>query len=429
MRTRSFLAFALPFLFACGSSVAEAPSELTTSCQDLGAQAVDYLARCGGDPSSAAHRQAYVDACVGIVTAPGAQLTVTDVDACTAQLAGACDLVGPSCFGYGGNLLYPNHDRPGTRAPGESCFTDVQCDSGYCGADFGACGACQEPRKLGESCAGANDLCVDGGAWCLAGSCAYPGSKLGEDCTTYGGGDCQESLFCKPLEPNGLEGKCAPPGGPGAACGQGLLCAVGFFCDGAACAAQAAIGGACADDTGCVTGAFCHAGSCSAPLPDGAVCDASSGCLSGACRAGTCHTLHTGLVEGADCSVDYCRPDLTCTDTQVCARPNYLPAGAKCLGTSEPSLCAPGLYCDYACAGGDCGPSVCVALPKAGEHCSSIATCADDATCTNFSSTDLNQGLCVKLGGVGEACPCTEELACVAGACAAFGAAVCDAAR
>ena len=401
MRTRSFLTFVLPFLFACGASVAEPSSDLIASCQKLGATSVDYLARCGGSTSSIAHEQAYVDTCVGIATAPGAQLAVADIDACTAQLASTCGVLGPSCFGYGGNLLYPNHDKPGTHKPGESCFADLQCDSGYCGAASDACGACQRPRRLGESCAGANDLCVDGGAWCSDGVCDYPGTKVGGDCTTYGGGDCQKSLFCKPAEPSGLQGKCA---------------------------LRAAIGGACTDDTGCVSGAFCEAGTCGALLADGAVCQTYPACLSSTCIAGACRTLHAGLVVGEDCSVDFCRLDLLCTDAHICAKRDYLPAGATCMGPSEPSSCAPGLYCDYACTNGDCQPGVCLAQPKAGAHCSSLGTCAADALCSGFSSTDLNKGLCQKLGGAGEACPCTEELACVAGACAAFGAAVCDAA-
>jgi hypothetical protein len=51
--------------------------------------------------------------------------------------------------------------------------------------------------------------------------------------------------------------------------------------------------------------------------------------------------------------------------------------------------------------------------------------CAHGNTCVGFAPIDHQTGVCTRLGEVGEPCPCPFELACVAGKCVAYGAAVC----
>jgi hypothetical protein len=297
----------------------------------------------------------------------------------------------PSCVGYGGNLLYPGHEKKGTLAPGEGCFADVQCDSGYCGGNiFETCSVCKRARAVGESCGETTDLCVEG--LCMGGTCQLTGKKLGEDCIDYAGGDCQSTLYCKRNDPAHIEGKCAPRGQAGASCGALNDCADVLSCQAGVCVLLAA---------------------------DGAGCSDNAMCSSSWCNGGTCTTKPTGLTEGEGCSVGFCRADLLCNQNQVCATPTYLPEGAACMSASFPEvMCEPGLFCD--------GAGVCRPDPQPGEFCTPFASCASGAVCVGFDAADLTKSLCVKRGSAGEACPCADELTCVSGVCVAYRACLCQ---
>jgi len=378
------------------------PADVVSACHDLFLRRVAFAARCTGPGASpaSAEEQAYVDTCAGIATAPGVTLTPQDIKACGEQMDASPCLGGgvfPSCAGYGGDLLYPEHDKKGTLAPGAACFAHVQCDSGYCDHGPGEkCGVCKRARAEGESCGDAMDVCAVGS--CSEGKCQTDGKKLGEECTTHGR-ECQPALYCELPDPMQLYGKCVARAEAGAPCEASDTCAEGLVCQAGVCAALAADGAACADD---------------------------AACSSYWCNGGTCAARPTGLTEGADCSVGYCRADLLCDESRVCAAPTYLPKGAACTSSDAPQIvCERGLYCRPDCAVYfGCLGSTCEPLPQPGEYCTPFGACASGAVCEGFDATDASKGRCVKLGmgRAGEACPCADALACVAGACVAYGA-------
>ncbi|MDI1431842.1 hypothetical protein [Polyangium sorediatum] len=381
----------------CGS--AEIPPDVVTACHDLFLRRVAFAERCTG-PSvqlSADDEQAYVDTCAGIATSPGVTLTSLDIKACADQMDASPCLGGgvfPLCVGYGGNLLYPEHDKKGSFPLGEVCFANVQCESGHCDHSvFETCGVCKRARANGESCTAATDLCVEGS--CQEGTCQPPGKKLGEECTSHGI-ECQLTLYCKPTDSGPSWGTCAPRGQAGASCDVNTYCAGELSCRGGVCTTLAADGAGCSDD---------------------------AMCASSWCNGGTCAPRPTGLTEGESCAVGFCRADLLCDESGVCTAPTYLPEGAACTNTSLPKIrCEQGLYCHQECSpGSGCQDGACRPYPQPGEPCTPLAACAAGARCTEFDITDPTKSLCVKWGSPGEACPCAYGLACVSGVCAAYG--------
>lgn len=378
------------------------PASLHEACGLLFTRRVDYDQRCTGRPLPPEDAQPFALSCVGVATAPGALLEIADITACADQLTGACALyvAYPDCIGYGPDMLYPNHDRHGSAPPGAPCFAQVQCDSGYCSALGEACGQCQRPRARGESCGEASDLCID--SRCITGVCELPGTHEGETCVDYGGGDCQSTLYCH-SEGDILMGVCTAHGQPGDACTQERECAAELYCDVSVCITRLADGEACAERPGA--------------------------CESGSCIDGVCRQRKAGLDVGEDCSSDYCRPDLICTD-DVCQPFYVIEEGGVCANSSlNGDGCVVGLYCDVPCEQGACGSEgVCRVPPGVGEPCSFLGRCADGATCVDLGYDDQHNqtGVCQARGAAGDPCPCGDLLACVNGQCAPYGAALCE---
>ncbi|HXI59883.1 MAG TPA: Dickkopf N-terminal cysteine-rich domain-containing protein [Polyangia bacterium] len=194
----------------------------------------------------------------------------------------------------------------GTLADGDGCFSDRQCQSGYCQywglcgvctaragagqpcADDNACptgmfcspsstgGICRAYSKLGQSCDGRYQRCEDGLS-CYAGGCV-PGRKEGDACQQAV--DCFnaiDSLYCGPSH------TCERPGvsDPGGPCG---------YRDG--------------KEIGCAGSAECKGlvnigdqGICAAPALDGDECE--YGCLPPA----RCVDRKCRVVTGDDCSL------------------------------------------------------------------------------------------------------------------------------
>ena len=360
-----------PFAAACGAvATPSGPSaDVTAACKDLFAHRLAYAARCTGPAASprAEDEPAHVASCVGVLAAPGVALTLADVASCAHDLGDAAPCLGsgvfPRCAGYGADMLFPAHDRRGTRAPGEACFAAVQCDSGYCGASYGRCGTCQRARAVGDVCGGGDDVCVLG--QCTAGTCQLPGQQLGEACVDYGT-PCQASLFCAAAR-DPLHGTCAPRT-------NGTLCGSAW----------------------CPSPLACVDGNCQGPLPQA-----------------------TGLPEGADCAAGSCRADLSCDERHVCRAVYVLPIGAACTVTGIPA-CAASSYCH---ADVHSGEGRCEALPRAGSPCTDFLLCAEGAECAGDGRGSPRT--CVAQGKVGEPCPCGDGLTCVGGACTAWGGAVC----
>jgi hypothetical protein len=133
-----------------------------------------------------------------------------------------------------------------------------------------------------------------------------------------------------------------------------------------------------------------------------------------------------GLHEGDDCSASsVCRDGLDC-DQGVCVPMKYVPEGAECKLDGS-GFCAPDHICDNpACTPGPCNePMHCTPAPKAGEPCGSYLECAEGHVCVDYSIQDGQRGTCAKLSGLGQPCPCNDDLVCHEGACAAWGDPVC----
>lgn len=370
--------FCVALFSACGgsvdrSAVSASADVFLAACENLHARRIAYSERCTGP--RAGEDDASVASCAGIVASPGVSLTPADLDACAAQVDAAPCLGGgvfPGCTGYAADLLYPNHARKGTLAPGQACFAGVQCDSAYCGAAYAQCGVCQRARRLGDTCdpPPSLDVCIMGE--CISGTCQLPGGRVGEECIGYGE-PCQAPLRCK--TEGSIHGVCLPRP-------PGVLCAADW---------------------------------CEAPL----VCGDGTRCQSPTPEP-------TGLGEGADCSRGFCRADLSCDGGNVCRAVYLLPSGARCQQDGRP-LCAHGLYCHAKCRLGVCGgDGECQAMPQPGEHCTPLAECAETATCSGFDPADETKGTCARLGKRGEACPCAgSELSCQGGTCQPYGPAIC----
>lgn len=378
------------------------PADVPEACALLFARRVDYDRRCTGAPFPAADARPFIDACVGFATAPGSELGVAEITACADQLGDACVFAStyPDCVGDGPDMLYPYHDLHGSGAPGAPCFAQVQCASGHCSAVGGSCGRCQRARAPGETCDGADDLCVD--ASCSAGVCELPGSKLGETCIDYGSGECQAPLYCH-NDGDVTQGVCKLRGQLGAACSQERECATDLLCDGDVCVARLADGAACGD------------------LP--------GACASGFCADGVCGVPEAGRGVGEPCALERCRNDLICQDN-VCQEFNTVEAGGACANSSQAGDgCVAGLYCQLDCEQGSCeGAGVCRVLPGVGETCGFLGDCDADATCVDFGFDDQHHqtGVCQRRGAAGDACPCGDFLACVNGRCTPYGAALCE---
>lgn len=188
-------------------------------------------------------------------------------------------------------------DIKGTRALGQPCLDNVQCESGFCPSEYG-CSTCQKPPESGVACA--NKQCAVGFA-CTSDNTCVTEAREGEACNATR--TCPTPLYC-------AGGICkAPPATPGAACGSdagapycddriALICSSGtsgtcltFSVSGA--------GGGCgvSVDAGsaqlCRLAAKCTSGSCAAPPLAGEPCDATKGpyctypdrCVNGTCLA------------------------------------------------------------------------------------------------------------------------------------------------
>jgi hypothetical protein len=412
-------ALVLPFLLACGSvesSTASGSSgaggsnaaALPAACEHLFANLAAYDKACGAAPAEFPDHKISVETCIGLVTAPGSLVKPSDFDACASRLgATPCD-DGASyyaCFGYGGDLIFPNHDVKGTRHVGESCVASLQCESGYCDG-LGGCGKCLAVARVGEACPAPQiDLCVD--SECREGICQLEGLREGESCANMKGVNCQQTLYCNKY---------------------------GASNDTAACVPLRTAGDACVSSGQCEQDLFCKASTCTPRLPLGAPCQSDgygyTGCKD-TCVKGVCSVWKLGLAENEDCSVGYCRRDLSCSNG-VCKDLHYLPQGAPCQAGEGVPACVAGLFCKAPCPPGGPCPSVgvCAALPKAGEACVNYSICAPEAVCEGVKPSENpsedQPGVCVKLGLEGEACPCAQAFTCAKEKCAPYSPALCE---
>ena len=129
----------------------------------------------------------------------------------------AKDTASWSCDEYYDHGYIRTCEPLGTLGTGEQCGTDRDCESGFCGAESGACGRCVKPLRDGDSCTKAPTHCASG-SWCAAGRCQQ-GRKVGESCAEV---PCAQGLAC-----NGAPGAqvCEKAALAGERCGEEQRCA------------------------------------------------------------------------------------------------------------------------------------------------------------------------------------------------------------
>lgn len=228
----------------------------------------------------------------------------------------------------------------GTRAPGETCTSGLDCMSdGYCPAT--ACSrVCTVRARAAGSCS--RDEECQTGLICVSGECAAP-AALGEPCSGHSKAVCALGASCVGSTPE-QAGRCAANadvqvGAAGEACTPGgTLCREGLSCaydgdTGFNCQEPVASGASChlALPTQCPRSEYCTApdvtteGRCS-PLPgDGEACVLGSECAGGhVCLADGDSVICTRLrdlgeacTQAAMCRSGRCSQD-HCAAPEVC---------------------------------------------------------------------------------------------------------------
>ncbi len=387
---------------ACGAMNGGGSADpITAACTRLVHVRNGFSTTCSAWGEPVLDDEATIATCVGIATAAGVTVTAGDIASCSAEVCAAgCQTGGlPSCVGNAQELLFPGFQKKGTLTAGEGCFTHLQCQSGVCSSGADGCGQCLTTKQAGEDCSGPLDVCVGYTVSCANGVCEPSGKKEGEACISYGGGDCQSTLFCETPDPQSIDGTCVP---------------------------RAKSGQACSAQDECAAGLFCKAGSCTGYLPDGAACGPDDLCASSYCVNGACGIPQMGLHVGDDCSAAMvCRDGLEC-DQGVCIPMKYVPEGAECdLGGA--GFCAPDQICDNpSCPLGPCvEPLHCLPAPGEGEPCGSYLQCAEGHACVGYSFEDGERGTCAKLGGLFEVPALATKTSSVARGAASRGAIPC----
>jgi hypothetical protein len=298
----------------CGGASAHPPqpSDPQASACDRYVAAVLQVG-CPGPqypPDVVARLQAsFAPVCRNAFQLPGSQLTVAQLDACSAaRMANNCDTV----------VDVPHECVfQGTLPADASCGSNAQCASGFCAFPLsasaapdagapGGCGTCVAPAPVGAPCP--YNICVPNAA-----------------CTAPLMGPAAVPHVCM-AAPN------PPVVGVGADCSQ-ATCAGDLVCTAQnVCAAGAAEGGSCTTDGDCKLGLFCKAAVCSVPAGSGGSCDSrryESDCAPGLMCLGPGGALAVGI--------GVCRPQIVDLPGAPCA------VGACLYGGCDPSM--PGAVC------------------------------------------------------------------------------------
>ena len=233
----------------------------------------------------------------------------------------------------------PGCDRVlvGTRAAGEACRLNAECQPGtWCNLE-GCPGTCRSQRPAGaevtapQACGTAYSEFLSTGKYVCR---EY--AQLGEACDAAQ--RCAEGLRCggdggcEPTPPDAGVRSFAGRGEPCTASGQAgpvIACLRGLACHGngnpaGLCGSLLTVGESCsADALGCVQNAICESGTCVSLGGVGAPCSAAFDCLLGlGCREGQCGEKGP---PGASCTRDFdCQPQLRCEQGH-CAVPSCLP--------------------------------------------------------------------------------------------------------
>jgi hypothetical protein len=299
--------------------------------------------QCGmlNDPLSCS--TAFGEACPDYLFGPGSTRTVEGTFACAEELLTFdCDLLAAG--------FAPDCSTPGTRAPGERCFSPIQCASHSCSGNVSGCGECVMRVGPGDSC-GSDRECPVGYACGAERLCIeYVPERLdppqdravGETCATND--RCPDGYLCLLFE--GAETRvCAVLPAEGEPCALGVIasirCQAEYYCDPESQLCEAA------PTTGEECGYF----------PAGLVpCGPGNACFTeGEEGLGVC--VAEGGV-GDPCPEDgmvsatlaNCQSGLVCNDDAICV--TLLREGAACGGALE--VCEPATDCiDSVCTASD----------------------------------------------------------------------------
>jgi hypothetical protein len=321
----------------------------------------------------------------------------------------------------------------GSRGPGEGCrevrekslFIEECAEGHFCDRTkrTGCESTCMPRLAEGAACVQRSDGQCGPGLGCQRGKCtALRRKPHGAACTA----DDQCLDRC-------IEGRCVTAGLDGARCGGDQDCAGDLRCDAATsrCITRQGLAGTCSSTRDCSWGRACIAGQCAVRLGGGTACDADDACADSLrCVGGTCATpsRRGGRCDDADDCADV---DARCLalspDAATVCHVGVVPLGASC---ELDALCGP----EGRCRGEAGGRSICVPRLPVGTSCAQPNDCHDDlcvddrcvapaaagGQCIDDrgcqSGLACAEGLCVPLGGAGQACAgsnlCAPSLVC-----------------
>ena len=229
----------------------------------------------------------------------------------------------------------------GEVAPGAACFTDAECEGGFCDLEPPACpGVCKRNKKPGDACT--TQDCGYSEHACLGDDKCAPIGVAGDACHTSA--YCGLGLACSSVEPPG--GNCVPRATEGESCRR-LQCAGDLVCDASSetCVARSPRGASCGTAETCGDGDVCKGawvvrfdGPDAQAFPG--TC-AAAGQIGDACVPYKPEFTDTGCAVGLDCVNEKCampKPAQTVPDGGLCEYDEQCASGAACVTNACTSL-------------------------------------------------------------------------------------------
>lgn len=203
---------------------------LESFCAQFAASTADQYLRCAGEyineEDTAALTRVCEDILLPAVEADAVLYDGREATACLLAQRSQCQnvLESGTCLALRGTL-----------APGEPCYSDLECAQGVCEQEEACPGVCSQIAPAGGSCqdraCGKDSYCTEN-LLCArrlgeGGACSRD-----EQCVAGLVCVCEGDSFCGSL-PEESQGSCAPPPAPaqeGAPCGEARACDAGLFC-------------------------------------------------------------------------------------------------------------------------------------------------------------------------------------------------------
>jgi hypothetical protein len=285
----------------------------------------------------------------------------------------------------------------GSGTAGDSCWSGLQCASGYCDISTFVCGTCQQ----GNYCDDYSFYCGGNYPYCVNGACSE--SPVGAACEYPSTAECGSAA---PYCAMGVD-ECVSSM-LGLMCGTNANCSPDApYCDSGMCESTPQ-GMECNSNSDCPSGyPYCsrsYPNGCQAS-PQGEVCNSNADCPS---NYPYCTSSGCSASLGSDGA--YCQTNSDCASGSYCAYNacSNSPQGAYCTSNAD----CPASYPD--CNNQGCQTSL------QGSRCNSNADCSSD-TANSFCTSS---GCSASLGGQGATC--YQNTDCSSGYCNVFGGEYCD---